>query len=276
MIVANGILGVRNRAGVAKDVFRWREDTASGTVLGPQIAACGPLIDGPNPAHPEQAISVHNAAESRQAVRSLKAMGVDLVTVYDGVPKNSYFAIAAEAKQLHLPFVGQVPGEIRIREASDAGQHSLEHGEPLSGGSTFEDEKIKEEMTGPISWRKPDKRMISPLSRKTSQSSLAEASIAANLDDGTASVAPAGSIYRTAPLHFQLRNCGANIPVTTATTLFVQDTFDLRPATPGATITGTIIGNDQILCGNVASTFYLVTIQTLSKGDLCVRLNAEN
>ena len=63
MIVANGILGVRNRAGVAKDLFRWREDTASGTVLGPQIAACGSLIDGPNPAHPGHAISVHNAAE---------------------------------------------------------------------------------------------------------------------------------------------------------------------------------------------------------------------
>jgi hypothetical protein len=39
----------------------------------------------------------------------------------------------------------------------------------------------------------------------------------------------------------QLQNCGANIPVTTGTTLIVQDTFDLRPATPGATITGTII-----------------------------------
>ena len=112
--------------------------------------------------------------------------------------------------------------------------------------------------------------MISPLSRKTSQSSLAQVSITANLDDGT------GSIYRTAHLHFQLQNCGANIPVTTGTTLIVQDTFELRPATPGATITGTIIGNDQILCGNVASTFYLVTIQTVSKGDLCVRLNAEN
>ena len=46
MIVANGILGVRNRAGVAKDVFRWREDTASGTVLGPQIVACGRGVAG--------------------------------------------------------------------------------------------------------------------------------------------------------------------------------------------------------------------------------------
>jgi hypothetical protein len=44
MFVANGILGVRNMAGVAKDVFRWREDTASGRVLGPQIEACGPSL----------------------------------------------------------------------------------------------------------------------------------------------------------------------------------------------------------------------------------------
>jgi hypothetical protein len=135
MIVANGILGVRNRAGVAKDVFRWREDTASGTALGPQIVACGPLIDGPNPAHPEHAISVHNAAEGRQCTTECRKMRIS--------------QSQPEAQQLHLAFVGHVPGEIRIREASDAGQHSLEHGAPLSGGSTFEDEKIKEEMTGP-------------------------------------------------------------------------------------------------------------------------------
>ena len=55
----------------------------------------------------------------------MKAMGADFAKVYDRVPRNAYFAIAAEAKQLHLSFAGHVPGEIRIREASDAGQHSL-------------------------------------------------------------------------------------------------------------------------------------------------------
>jgi hypothetical protein len=56
-----------------------------------------------------------------------------------------------------------------------------------------------------------------------------------------------------------LQNCGANIPVTTGTTDIIQDAFDLRPATPGGSISASVIGNDQILCGNVASTFYLVT-----------------
>jgi len=149
MFVANGVLGVRNMAGVAKDVFRWREETASGRMVGPQIVAAGPLIDGPEPAHPEHAIPVGNATEGRQAVRSLKAMGSDFVKVYDGVPRDAYFAIAEESKRVGLPFVGHVPLSIRVVEASNAGQHSLEHGAHLSGGSTYEEHAIKRETSGP-------------------------------------------------------------------------------------------------------------------------------
>src|SRR5712671_5903193 len=139
MFIANGVLGVRNMAGVAKDVFRWRKETASGEMLGPQIVAAGPLIDGPEPAHPEHAIPVRNAAEGKLAVQSLKTMGADFVKVYDGVPRDAYFAIAEESTKVGLPFVGHVPGSVRVAEASDAGQRSLEHGAYLSGGSTYEE-----------------------------------------------------------------------------------------------------------------------------------------
>src|ERR1700687_900086 len=149
MFVANGVLGVRNMAGVAKDVFRWRQETASGKIVGPQIVAAGPLIDGPEPAHPEHAISVRNAAEGKQAVQSLKAMGADFVKVYDGVPRDAYFAIAEESKKVGLRFVGHVPLAIRVVEASAAGQHSLEHGAALAVGSTYEDEAIEQETSGP-------------------------------------------------------------------------------------------------------------------------------
>lgn len=149
MFVANGVLGVRNMAGVAKDVFRWRAETASGKIVGPQIVAAGPLVDGPEPAHPEHAIPVSNAAEGKQAVQSLKAMGADFVKVYDGVPRDAYFAIADESKKVGLPFVGHIPGSIRVVEASNAGQHSLEHGAYLAGGSTAENEAIEQETSGP-------------------------------------------------------------------------------------------------------------------------------
>lgn len=149
MFIANGILGVRNMAGVAKDVFRWREETAAGKMLGPQIVAAGPLIDGPEPAHPEHAIPVRNAADAKHAVQSLKVMGADFIKVYEGVPRDAYFAIAEESKKVGLPFVGHLPGSVRVVEASNAGQRSLEHGAYLSGGSTYEDEAIKQEASGP-------------------------------------------------------------------------------------------------------------------------------
>ena len=144
MFIANGVLGVRNMAGIAKTVFRWRAETASGKMLGPKIIAAGPLIDGPEPAHPEHAIPVHNAVEGKQAVDSLKAMGSDFAKVYDGVPRDAYFAIAEESNKVGLPFVGHVPGSIRVVEASNAGQRSLEHGAFLGGGATNEEEAAKQ------------------------------------------------------------------------------------------------------------------------------------
>ena len=141
MFIANGVLGVRNMAGVAKDVFQWRANVASGRVLGPRMVACGPLIDGPEPAHPEHAIPVRNAQEARRAVQSLKRMGADFVKVYDGVPRDAYFAIARESKRLQLPFAGHVPGDISDVEASNAGQRSIEHGVDFLPTSEYEKNK---------------------------------------------------------------------------------------------------------------------------------------
>jgi imidazolonepropionase-like amidohydrolase len=58
--------------------------------------------------------------------------------VYDGLSRDSYFAIIDEAKRLGLPVVGHLPSAISIQEASQAGQRSLEHGIALAGGSTTE------------------------------------------------------------------------------------------------------------------------------------------
>ena len=44
--------------------------------------------------------------------------------------RDAYFAIVDEAHKLGISFVGHVPDAIRVEEASDAGQKSIEH---LSG-----------------------------------------------------------------------------------------------------------------------------------------------
>ena len=127
MFTANGVTGVRNMGGHLDELKRWREQTASGALLGPRMVICGPVVDGPNPAHPDHSIVVHDAAEGRAAVDFLKTNGADFVKVYDGVPREAYFAIADEAKKQHIPFVGHVPESVQNSEASNAGQASIEH-----------------------------------------------------------------------------------------------------------------------------------------------------
>jgi len=144
MDIANGVLGTRNMGGVAKEVFPLRDAIAHGQQLGPKIVACGPILDGPDSwSNPQFTISVTTADEARAAVISLKQQGTDCIKVYDGLSRDSYFAILDEAKKLGLPVVGHLPRGFSIAEASNAGQRSLEHGIALAGGSTAETEYIK-------------------------------------------------------------------------------------------------------------------------------------
>jgi hypothetical protein len=130
--------------GIAKEVFPLRDAIAAGQRLGPRIVASGAIVDGPNSwSNPEFTVSVKDADEARAAVRSLKQQGADFIKVYDGLPRDAYYAIADETKKLNLPFVGHIPSAISVREASDAGQRTLEHGVDLAGGSTAEDEYVK-------------------------------------------------------------------------------------------------------------------------------------
>ncbi len=150
LLIANGVLGIRNMGGVAKEVFRAREQAASGQVLGPHIVACGPIVDGPNPTNPPISVSVRDPAEARRTVRALKAMGADCVKVHDGVPLDAYLAIADETRKVNLPLVGHVPVRVRTLQATNAGQHSIEHQIGLRGASTVEADVIESEKTNDV------------------------------------------------------------------------------------------------------------------------------
>ena len=144
MDLANGVLGIRNMGGPAKDVFPLRDAIAAGQRLGPKIVASGPIVDGPDSwSNPDFTISVKTADEARSTVRSLKDQGSDFIKVYDGLSRETYDAIADETRKLGFPFAGHLPSPISVTEASNAGQRTLEHGVALAGGSTAEDDYIK-------------------------------------------------------------------------------------------------------------------------------------
>ena len=128
LFIANGVTGVRDMHTHAsfEQIRRWHKEIVEGQRVGPRLFYAGPIVDGPTPFWPGS-IAVRDAESARKAVRDLKAGGAGFVKVYEGLSREAYFAIADEAKREGIRFAGHVPRAITPMEASDAGQHSIEH-----------------------------------------------------------------------------------------------------------------------------------------------------
>jgi imidazolonepropionase-like amidohydrolase len=146
LLVANGITGVRDLGGEQlEQLNQIRQSITEGRVLGPRLVAAGPIVDGPKPVW-EFSIPVANAEDGRKAVRTLKEKGADFVKVYSLLSRESYFAIADEAKKQKIPFAGHVPNAVTTAEATDAGQKSIEHIRIYLDVSTDEKELRRERL----------------------------------------------------------------------------------------------------------------------------------
>ena len=131
LLVANGITGIRDMGGDLRALQEWRREIASGALLGPQIVAAGPmLLPAPRPGAAKSTdpsvLEVGTPEEARAAVDQLQKQGADFIKVIQ-LPREAYFAVAAEAKKVGITFVGHVPTAITASEASAAGQKSIEH-----------------------------------------------------------------------------------------------------------------------------------------------------
>ena len=126
MFIANGVTGVRDMGGDVSLLKQVRKDISEGKLLGPRIIA-GQMVDGPTPVWPSLAISISDEASARRTVASFKDSGADFIKVYSLIPREAYFALADEAKKRGITFAGHVPVFVSAREASDAGQKSIEH-----------------------------------------------------------------------------------------------------------------------------------------------------
>ena len=159
LYIANGVTGVRDMGGDIEDpsgelsslssryvqLSLWRAAIEEGSLLGPRLVIAGFLIDGFKwPGN----IAATNAEEGRQAVDVLKKTGVDFVKVKSFLSKDAFLAISAEARRQHMVLAGHVPDAVRVADASDAGQKSIEHLSGIAlGCSTIErqlmDEKVQ-------------------------------------------------------------------------------------------------------------------------------------
>src|SRR5262249_19644184 len=119
LCVANGVTGVRDMFSEMPVIQRWRREMAEGRRVGPRIVAAGPIVDGPDPMFPGS-LAVANEAQARAAVGEALQRGGEFVKVLSFLPRDAYFALAAEAKARGVPFAGHVPYAVSAAEASDA------------------------------------------------------------------------------------------------------------------------------------------------------------
>ena len=126
LFIANGITGIRDMGSDLDAVLRARSEVAAHRLVGPRMVVSGPMLDGPQVAF-AASIAIKTPDDGRKAVAMLKTRGVDFIKIQSGVPRDAYFAIAAEAKRQGLEFDGHVPDAIRASEAVTAGQRTFEH-----------------------------------------------------------------------------------------------------------------------------------------------------
>lgn len=127
LFLANGVTGIRDTGMDLGKLQRWRREVEEGARLGPRLVFSGPIVDGSHTVVPDVARIVETPADGQRAVDELKKQGVDFIKVYNFLSRDTYLAIAEEAKKDGLPLAGHVPLAIPAAEASDAGQKSIEH-----------------------------------------------------------------------------------------------------------------------------------------------------
>ena len=126
LFVLHGVTGIRDMAGSLEEIFRWRNLGDQGELLVPEIIACGPLLDGPNPMW-DGSLGIADTFRVQPVVDSLMLVGADFLKVYSLLPRDIYLALAAYADKVDFPMVGHVPFEVLSSEAAATGMKSQEH-----------------------------------------------------------------------------------------------------------------------------------------------------
>jgi imidazolonepropionase-like amidohydrolase len=141
LFIANGVTGIRLMWGTPFH-HQWRREIEQGALRGPRMSIASSIVDGQPPIWPGST-AVKDAAEARQAVIRAKQEGAEFIKVYSRLSREAYFAIADEAKKQGLPFAGHVPAAVTVAEASDAGQHSIEHFTNVLEASSAQEEELR-------------------------------------------------------------------------------------------------------------------------------------
>lgn len=133
LLLAHGIVGVRDMGGPLDRVLELRSKVASGAVAGPRILTPGPFVDGAGDADPLFRRAA-DAASAGGAVRELAARGVDFVKAQAGLRPEVHRALVDAAAAAGLTLAGHIPVAMTADEVIASGQRTIEHISPALVG----------------------------------------------------------------------------------------------------------------------------------------------
>ena len=140
LFIANGITAVRDcAADISGAVLQWRNETASGKLLGPTIFTSGPKLEGIKSIWIGD-LEVGTIEEMQKAMDSLQGLHVDFIKITDNTIKPEiYLAAIKEARKRGFKIAGHIPYALTLPQVSDAGLSSVEHmGYVLKAGAKNE------------------------------------------------------------------------------------------------------------------------------------------
>jgi hypothetical protein len=147
ILVTYGVTSVRDMGGDPEVVRSFRDRIEQGSVLGPRVRFCGPMLEGKweqKPGARTDHWTVATTEEANAVVKRLAAEGVDCIKMRSYANAQVYFALAAAAAEHHLPLAGHAPWGIDPIESSNAGQRSYEHAFYPWPWSTLSNERKKQ------------------------------------------------------------------------------------------------------------------------------------
>jgi hypothetical protein len=138
LFLANGVTGLREMwsdcyltsPDCLAEKRAWQRRVEDGELLGPRILALGSWpVNGSRglPAGSPLFFAAATAEQGRDLARYFAERNVDFIKIYPGMPREGFFALAAEARRLGLGLAGHEAPAVTAVEASDAGQQSFEH-----------------------------------------------------------------------------------------------------------------------------------------------------
>lgn len=126
-LLAQGITGMRDMGGDLRLVSAFKQQVHKDPSLGPDIHACGPIIDGNPPVFPDFTVPVDSTSDIPRIIDSLVAHGAQFIKVYSLLQEAELERIAEHCRSRGIPFAGHL-SEFADPERSIAlGQRSVEH-----------------------------------------------------------------------------------------------------------------------------------------------------